>query len=38
MKYITNYKIFENSESDDAKQGLEFILLDLKDIGVNYSI
>ena len=38
MKYITNYNIFENSESDDAKQGLEFILLDLKDIGVNYSI
>jgi hypothetical protein len=38
MKYITNYKIFENSESDDTKQGLEFILLDLKDIGVNYSI
>lgn len=38
MKYITNYKIFENSESDDAKQGLEFILLDLKDIEVNYSI
>jgi hypothetical protein len=38
MKYITNYIIFENSESDDAKQGLEFILLDLKDIEINYYI
>lgn len=38
MKYISNFKIFENSESNEVKEDLEFILLDLKDIEVNYSI
>jgi len=38
MKYLNNYKLFENSEYDDAKENLEFILLDIKDLGLNYSI
>lgn len=38
MKNILNFKKFENSEYDDAKENLEFILLDIKDLGLNYSI
>jgi hypothetical protein len=38
MKYITKYRLFENSDSDEVKEDLEFILIDLKDIQINYSI
>lgn len=38
MKNIYTYKQFESLESEDDKENLEFILLDLKDLGLNYSI
>ena len=38
MKNILTYKLFENSEYDEDKENLEFILLDLKDLGLHYSI
>jgi len=38
MKNIYTYKQFESLESDDDKENLEFILLDLKDLGLRYSI
>jgi hypothetical protein len=38
MRNILPYNLFENFESQDIKKDIEFILLDLKDLGLNYTI